>query len=56
MFILFYTNTTEELIEIFENAGFKLRRCEYLHRQTVNHQKSLNVPRIFVQAWFTRVK
>ncbi|KJH52506.1 hypothetical protein DICVIV_01352 [Dictyocaulus viviparus] len=44
----------EELVALFEAAGFKCIRKEYLHRQTVNHQKQLNVPRVFVQARFVK--
>ncbi|KAL6727773.1 hypothetical protein Aduo_009621 [Ancylostoma duodenale] len=45
----------EELVELFEAAGFRCVHKEYLHRQTVNHQKQLNVPRIFVQARFVKI-
>ncbi|RCN38013.1 methyltransferase domain protein [Ancylostoma caninum] len=44
----------EELVELFEAAGFECVHKEYLHRQTINHQKQLNVPRIFVQARFVK--
>ncbi|VDM67964.1 unnamed protein product [Strongylus vulgaris] len=44
----------EELEELFKSAGFVCLRKEYLHRQTINHQKQLNVPRIFVQARFVK--
>lgn len=47
---------SEELSQLFENAGFTTIRQEYLYRQTVNHQKELNVPRIFVQARFIKVR
>lgn len=46
---------TEELTSLFETAGFETERCEYLHRQTY-HQRTVNVPRIFVQARFKRIK
>ncbi|KIH48338.1 hypothetical protein ANCDUO_21594, partial [Ancylostoma duodenale] len=45
----------EELIELFDAAGFECVHKEYLHRQTINHQKQLNVPRIFVQARFVKI-
>ncbi|VDL76470.1 unnamed protein product [Nippostrongylus brasiliensis] len=45
----------EELAELFERSGFRCVHKEYLHRQTVNHQKQLNVPRIFVQARFVKL-
>uniref|UniRef100_A0A0K0D965 tRNA N(3)-methylcytidine methyltransferase n=1 Tax=Angiostrongylus cantonensis TaxID=6313 RepID=A0A0K0D965_ANGCA len=44
----------EELVDLFEAAGFRCVRKEYLHRQTVNHQKQLSVPRVFVQARFVK--
>ncbi|VDP22228.1 unnamed protein product [Heligmosomoides polygyrus] len=44
----------EELVNLFEEAGFRCVHKEYLHRQTINHQKQLNVPRIFVQARFVK--
>uniref|UniRef100_A0A1I7TFS6 tRNA N(3)-methylcytidine methyltransferase n=1 Tax=Caenorhabditis tropicalis TaxID=1561998 RepID=A0A1I7TFS6_9PELO len=44
----------EELCGIFEKAGFRCERKEYLHRMTINHQKNLKAPRIFVQARFIR--
>ncbi|ETN86137.1 methyltransferase domain protein [Necator americanus] len=44
----------EELVDLFEAAGFECVHKEYLHRQTINHQKQLNVPRIFVQARFVK--
>lgn len=43
-----------ELSEVFEKSGFRCVRKEYLHRMTVNHQKGLKAPRIFVQARFIR--
>ncbi|VDN37987.1 unnamed protein product [Cylicostephanus goldi] len=49
-----FCSFSEELAELFERAGFECVRKEYLHRQTVNHQKNLNVPRIFVQARFLK--
>ncbi|CAJ0598819.1 unnamed protein product [Cylicocyclus nassatus] len=51
-----YYFTLEELEELFKCAGFECVRKEYLHRQTVNHQKNLNVPRIFVQARFLKLQ
>ncbi|KHJ90853.1 methyltransferase domain protein, partial [Oesophagostomum dentatum] len=44
----------EEIVELFQAAGFECVHKEYLHRQTINHQKQLNVPRIFVQARFVK--
>ncbi|KAK6055025.1 methyltransferase domain protein, partial [Cooperia oncophora] len=45
----------EELERLFEADGWKCVLKEYLHRQTINHQKQLNVPRIFVQARFVKL-
>ncbi|KAF1760577.1 hypothetical protein GCK72_008826 [Caenorhabditis remanei] len=46
----------DELTGFFENSGFRCVRKEYLHRMTINHQKNLKAPRIFVQARFIREK
>lgn len=46
----------DELCELFESSGFRCERKEYLHRLTINHQKNLKAPRIFVQARFIRVE
>nr|CDJ85080.1 Methyltransferase type 12 domain containing protein [Haemonchus contortus] len=45
----------EELEKLFDAASWKCVHKEYLHRQTVNHQKQLSVPRIFVQARFVKL-
>ncbi|UMM25168.1 hypothetical protein L5515_005102 [Caenorhabditis briggsae] len=45
----------DELCGFFEASGFKCERKEYLHRITINHQKNLKAPRIFVQARFVRI-
>ncbi|PAV69819.1 hypothetical protein WR25_26063 [Diploscapter pachys] len=44
----------EEIVQLFEEVGFECRSKEYLHRKTINHQKSLCVPRTFIQARFIR--
>ncbi|GMT19347.1 hypothetical protein PFISCL1PPCAC_10644, partial [Pristionchus fissidentatus] len=49
-----YYFTLEELIEPFEKAGFKCVRKEFLHRRTINKEKGVDVPRIFVQAVLTK--
>ncbi|KAK0406625.1 hypothetical protein QR680_018697 [Steinernema hermaphroditum] len=51
-----YYFTTDEIRELFESNGFKAQKVEYLHRQTVNHQKGLSVQRIFLQGRFERVE
>lgn len=44
----------EEVIEWFEKNGFELKRAEYLHKNTTNHEKGLSVDRVFLQARFIR--
>ncbi|KAF8358585.1 hypothetical protein PRIPAC_93580 [Pristionchus pacificus] len=46
--------TLEELVEPYEKAGFKCVRKEFLHRRTINREKGVDVPRIFVQAVLTK--
>uniref|UniRef100_A0A0N5AWT4 Methyltransferase-like protein n=1 Tax=Syphacia muris TaxID=451379 RepID=A0A0N5AWT4_9BILA len=45
----------EELDNIFKNAGFAVRKSEYLHRKTINRKKGLSVDRIFVQGVYEKV-
>ncbi|XP_001599343.1 tRNA N(3)-methylcytidine methyltransferase METTL6 [Nasonia vitripennis] len=49
-----YYFTTEEVQNFFESAGFKTINCTYIQRRTVNLKEKIDVPRIFVQAKFTK--
>ena len=42
------------LAGLFEEAGFVVSSNDYISRQTVNKKEGLCVPRVFVQAKFTK--
>ena len=42
------------LAGLFEEAGFVVTSNDYISRQTVNKKEGLCVPRVFVQAKFTK--
>ncbi|XP_021370240.1 methyltransferase-like protein 6 isoform X2 [Mizuhopecten yessoensis] len=46
--------TTELLTELVTEAGFIVRECDYVQRETVNKKEGLSVPRIFVQGKFVK--
>ncbi|XP_031843499.1 tRNA N(3)-cytidine methyltransferase METTL6 [Nomia melanderi] len=49
-----YYFTTEEIINLFESAGFKTLTCDYVQRRTVNLKENIDVARIFVQGEFEK--
>ncbi|XP_018328518.1 methyltransferase-like protein 6, partial [Agrilus planipennis] len=49
-----YYFSIEHASRIFTNQGFKLMTCTYVHRRTVNKKENIDVPRIFVQAKFSK--
>ncbi|XP_014205704.1 methyltransferase-like protein 6 [Copidosoma floridanum] len=49
-----YYFTTEEIRSLFESIGFRTVDCSYIQRRTVNLKEGIDVPRIFVQAKFTK--
>ncbi|XP_072028615.1 tRNA N(3)-cytidine methyltransferase METTL6-like [Amphiura filiformis] len=49
-----YYFTKEFLNQLFVSAGFKESTNDYVLRQTVNKKEGISVPRVFVQAKFTK--
>ena len=45
---------SELLRKLFEDTGFIVTSNDYISRQTVNKKEGLCVPRVFVQAKFTK--
>lgn len=45
----------EEVQKLFESIGFQTINCSYVQRRTVNLKENIDVPRIFVQAKFTKI-
>lgn len=52
-FCVFFSDRVKKLVI---EAGFEVRSCDYIHRQTVNKKEGLCVPRIFVQGKFIKQK
>lgn len=50
-----YFFTTEEMRDLMETAGFKVRELQYVHRKTVNVKEKVDANRIFVQGVFEKI-